>query len=173
MFLFFFFMIRLPPDSTRTDPLCPSTTLFRSAGRMADLAPLAEAWRMQKVLLKPLEQLWDQPDHGIWEMRGPRRAFTHSRLMCWVALDRTIKSCERFGLDGPMERWRKLSEVIRRDICTRGYDAGRNPFVQYSGGTALAASLPLIPQVGFLPPGASRVAGTRSDARRGGKECVR
>ena len=130
------------------------------AGRMADLAPLAEAWRMQKVLLKPLEQLWNQPDHGIWEMRGARRAFTHSRLMCWVALDRTIKSCERFGLEGPVECWRKLSETIRRDICTHGYDARRNTFVQYYGGTALDASLLLIPQVGFLPPGDARVAGT-------------
>src|SRR3546814_11131965 len=114
MFLFFFFMIRLPPDSTRTDPLCPSTTLFRSAGRMADLAPLAEAWRMQKVLLKPLEQLWDQPDHGIWEMRGPRRAFTHSRLMCWVALDRTIKSCERFRSE---EHTSELQSLMRNSYA--------------------------------------------------------
>ncbi|MBV7484559.1 glycoside hydrolase family 15 protein [Bordetella sp. BOR01] len=130
------------------------------AGRMADLAPLAEAWRMQKVLLKPLEQWWNQPDHGIWEMRGPRRAFTHSRLMCWVALDRTIKSCERFGLDGPVDRWRALSQTIRNDICTNGYDAKRNTFVQYYGGTALDASLLLIPQVGFLPPDDARVTGT-------------
>jgi len=130
------------------------------AGRVADLAPLAEAWRMQKVLLKPLEQLWDQPDHGIWEVRGPRRAFTHSRLMCWVALDRSIKSCERFGLEGPVDRWRKLCERIRQDICTHGYDARMNSFVQYYGGTALDASLLLIPQVGFLPAGDRRVQGT-------------
>ncbi|OZI29426.1 glucoamylase [Bordetella genomosp. 7] len=130
------------------------------AGRVADLAPLAEAWRMQKVLLKPLEQLWDQPDHGIWEVRGPRRAFTHSRLMCWVALDRSIKSCERFGLEGPVERWRELCERIRQDICTHGYDARMNSFVQYYGGTALDASLLLIPQVGFLPASDRRVQGT-------------
>lgn len=130
------------------------------AARVAELAPLAEAWRMQKVLLTPLEELWRQPDHGIWEMRGPTRAFTHSRLMCWVALDRTVKSCERFGLEGPVDRWRALADEIRHDICTNGYDAERNTFVQYYGGTALDASLLLIPQVGFLPADDPRVTGT-------------
>jgi len=128
--------------------------------READLAPLAEAWRLQKVLLKPLEDLWREPDHGIWEMRGPRRAFTHSRLMCWVAMDRMVKSCERFKLEGPVERWRGLAAEIRADICANGYDSARNTFVQYYGGAALDASLLLIPQVGFLPADDPRVVGT-------------
>ena len=130
------------------------------AARAAGLAPMAEAWRLQNVFLKPLEQIWDSLDHGIWEVRGPKQAFTHSRLMCWVAFDRAIKSCEQFGLAGPLDRWRALRERIRDDILTHGYDARRNTFVQYYGGTALDASLLLIPQVGFLPPEDERVHGT-------------
>ena len=77
------------------------------AARKAELAPLAEAWRLQGVLLDHLETIWQQPDHGIWEVRAELRAFTHSRLMCWVAFDRAIKSAEYFGLEGPVDRWRK------------------------------------------------------------------
>ncbi|MDQ8032223.1 glucoamylase [Bordetella genomosp. 1] len=130
------------------------------AARAAGLAPLAEAWRLQNVFLKPLEKIWDSLDHGIWEVRGPKQAFTHSRLMCWVAFDRAIKSCEQFGLRGPVARWRALRERIRDDILTHGFDARRNTFVQYYGGDGLDASLLLIPQVGFLPPDDPRVQGT-------------
>ena len=130
------------------------------AARAADLAPLAEAWRLQNVLIHPLEELWKSLDHGIWEVRGPKRAFTHSRLMCWVAFDRAIKSCEQFGLDGPVERWTRVRDEIRDDICANGYDAQRNTFVQYYGGKALDAALLLIPQVGFLPADDPRVQGT-------------
>ncbi|WP_144636589.1 glycoside hydrolase family 15 protein [Bordetella genomosp. 13] len=130
------------------------------AARAADLAPLAEAWRLQNVLIQPLETLWKSLDHGIWEVRGPKRAFTHSRLMCWVAFDRAIKSCEQFGLQGPVERWTRVRDEIRDDICANGYDARRNTFVQYYGGQALDASLLLIPQVGFLPADDPRVQGT-------------
>ncbi|SAH95680.1 glucoamylase [Bordetella ansorpii] len=130
------------------------------AARAADLAPLAEAWRLQNVLIQPLEELWKSLDHGIWEVRGPRRAFTHSRLMCWVAFDRAIKSCEQFGLQGPVERWTRVRDEIRDDICAHGYDARRNTFVQYYGGKGLDASLLLIPLVGFLPPDDPRVQGT-------------
>ncbi|WP_447922750.1 glycoside hydrolase family 15 protein [Achromobacter aegrifaciens] len=130
------------------------------AARAADLAPLAEAWRLQKVLLEPLQDRWQDLDHGIWEMRGERRAFTHSRLMCWVAFDRAVKSCERFGLRGPQEQWRRLADRIRADICKHGYDAARGSFVQSYGSAELDASLLLIPQVGFLPPEDPRVAGT-------------
>ncbi|SAI65771.1 glucoamylase [Bordetella ansorpii] len=130
------------------------------AARAADLAPLAEAWRLQNVLIQPLEELWKSLDHGIWEVRGPKRAFTHSRLMCWVAFDRAIKSCEQFGLEGPVARWTRVRDEIRDDICAHGYDAQRNTFVQYYGGTGLDASLLLIPLVGFLPPDDPRVQGT-------------
>jgi Glucoamylase and related glycosyl hydrolases len=130
------------------------------AARVADLAPLSEAWRFQQVLLNPLETLWRSLDHGIWEMRAESRAYTHSRLMCWVAFDRAIKSAEMFSLPAPVERWRRIRDEIHADICAHGYDAQRNTFVQHYGGKALDASLLLIPQVGFLPVGDPRIAGT-------------
>lgn len=130
------------------------------AARTADLAPLGEAWRLQRVLLDPLEHKWTQLDHGIWEVRGPQRAFTHSRVMCWVAFDRAIKSTERFGLKGPVEQWRKVRDEIHADICKNGYDPERGSFVQHYGGKALDASLLLIPQVGFLPIDDPRITGT-------------
>ncbi|WMD21834.1 glycoside hydrolase family 15 protein [Achromobacter seleniivolatilans] len=130
------------------------------AARVADLSPLGEAWRLQNVLLEPLEDRWRELDHGIWEVRGPTRAFTHSRLMCWVAFDRAVKSCERFGLQGPVRKWRRLREQIRADICEHGFDKARGSFVQSYGSQALDASLLLIPQVGFLPASDPRVAAT-------------
>lgn len=130
------------------------------AAREADLAPLAEAWRLQSVLLDNLEKVWRKPNHGIWEVRGEPRAFTHSRLMCWVAFDRAIKSAEHFGLEGPIDRWREVRDTIHADICENGFDPKRNTFVQHYGGEALDASLLLFAQVGFLPAGDSRLAGT-------------
>lgn len=130
------------------------------AAREADLSALDEAWKMQQVLLAHLETIWKQPDHGIWEVRGEPKEFTHSRLMCWVAFDRAVKSCEHFGLDGPLDRWRTVRDAIHDDICRRGYDADRNTFVQHYGGQAIDAALLLIPQVGFLPADDRRVAGT-------------
>jgi GH15 family glucan-1,4-alpha-glucosidase len=130
------------------------------AARAAELAPSSDAWRLQKALLKHLEGVWDLPDHGIWEVRGPQRSFTHSRLMCWVAFDRAVKSCEDFGFDDSTARWREVCQRIKADICANGFDSKRNTFVQYYGGTALDASLLLIPLVGFLPPEDPRVKGT-------------
>lgn len=128
--------------------------------REAELAPLAEAWRLVGVLLDHLETVWRKPDNGIWEVRGEPRAFTHSRLMCWVAFDRAIKSVEHFGLDGPVDRWQELRDTIHADICENGFDPNRNSFTQHYGGKALDASLLLIPQVGFLPADDPRVIGT-------------
>lgn len=128
--------------------------------REAELAPLAEAWRLAGVLLEHLETVWRKPDNGIWEVRGEPRAFTHSRLMCWVAFDRAIKSVEHFGLDGPVDRWRELRDTIHANICENGFDPQRNSFTQHYGGKALDASLLLIPQVGFLPADDPRVVGT-------------
>jgi GH15 family glucan-1,4-alpha-glucosidase len=130
------------------------------AAREAELAPLAEAWRLQRVLLDHLKTVWRKPDNGIWEVRGEPRAFTHSRLMCWVAFDRAIKSAEHFGLDGPVDRWRETRDTIHADICENGFDHSRNSFTQHYGGKALDASLLLIPQVGFLPADDPRVIGT-------------
>jgi GH15 family glucan-1,4-alpha-glucosidase len=135
--------------------------------REAELAPLEQAWRLQRVLLAPLEHGWNTDDHGIWEVRGPRRAFTHSRLMCWVGFDRAIKSTERFGLQGPVDRWRRTRDTIRADILRHGFDSELNSFVQCYGGKSLDASLLLIPQVGFLPIDDPRVTGTIQAIEKG------
>jgi GH15 family glucan-1,4-alpha-glucosidase len=107
-----------------------------------------------------LESAWRDPDEGIWEMRGPRRHFTHSKIMAWVAVDRMIKTVERFGLQGPVEQWRALRETMRQEILHKGFDRQRNTFVQYYGGKDLDASLLMIPLVGFLPASDPRVKGT-------------
>jgi GH15 family glucan-1,4-alpha-glucosidase len=128
--------------------------------RRAGLAPDENAWRVERALTDFLESSWTEPDNGIWEMRGPQRHFTHSKVMAWVAVDRMVKAVERFGLEGPVERWRSLRARIHKEVCRQGYDAGRNTFVQYYGGTELDASLLVIPLVGFLPASDERVKGT-------------
>jgi GH15 family glucan-1,4-alpha-glucosidase len=130
------------------------------AARESDLAPSSDTWRLQKALLAHLETVWQQPDQGIWEVRGPPRPFTHSRLMCWVAFDRAVKSCDRFAPDAPRERWLALRDRIKADICANGYDTKRKAFVQHYDGDALDASLLLMPLVGFLPPDDPRITGT-------------
>jgi len=128
--------------------------------RAAGLEPEPHAWQIQLALLKFLESNWQQPDEGIWEVRGPRRHFTHSKVMAWVAFDRAVKDMEAFGLDGPVERWRQVRDAIHAQVCAAGYDARGNTFVQSYGSPHLDASLLLIPQVGFLPPDDPRVRGT-------------
>jgi GH15 family glucan-1,4-alpha-glucosidase len=130
------------------------------AGREAELSALDDAWSLQKTLLRSLERVWRENDHGIWETRGPARAFTHSRVMSWLAFDRGIKACERCGLDGPVDRWRELRAEIHDDVCAKAYDAERNTFVQYYGATDLDAALLLIPQTGFLAADDPRFVGT-------------
>ncbi len=130
------------------------------AAREANLAPLDESWTLHKTLLRDLERTWKEHDHGIWETRGPARAFTHSRLMSWVAFDRGVKSCERFGLDGPVERWREVRAAIHDDVCANAFDEKRNTFVQFYGASDLDAALLLMPQTGFLPANDPRIAGT-------------
>jgi GH15 family glucan-1,4-alpha-glucosidase len=115
---------------------------------------------VQKELLAHLENVWRECDQGIWEVRGSARAFTHSRVMCWVAFDRGVKTCEHFGLDGETSRWAKLRDAICEDVLENGYDRRRRTFVQHYGGSQLDASLLLIPQVGFLPARDERVVGT-------------
>jgi GH15 family glucan-1,4-alpha-glucosidase len=137
------------------------------AAREGELTSLDEAWRMQKELLAHLETVWQRPDHGIWEMRGPARNFTHSLLMCWVAFDRAVKSAEHFDLDGPVDRWRRLRDEIHARICSTCFDAQRNTFVQYAGGQALDAALLLMPQVGFLDATDDRFKGTVAAIERG------
>ena len=128
--------------------------------RRFDLERDDDAWRMQKILLDHLEQVWTNPGHGIWEMRGAPRHFTHSKIMAWVALDRSVKAVESYGFSGPVERWRALRERIHADVCQNGFNAEKNSFVQYYGGKTVDAALLLMPQVGFLPPDDPRVRGT-------------
>ena len=128
--------------------------------RRGGLPPDENAWRVERALIDYLESAWSRPDNGIWEMRGPQRHFTHSKVMAWVAVDRMIKAVERFGLHGPVERWRRLRSTIHDEVCRDGFDHVRNTFVQYYGGNELDASLLMIPLVGFLPAGDARVRGT-------------
>jgi GH15 family glucan-1,4-alpha-glucosidase len=117
-------------------------------------------WHLEQALLTFVESACERPDEGIWEVRGPRRHFTHSKVMAWVALDRAVKAVENFGLEGPADRWRELRETLHRQICEQGFDGGLGAFVQSYGSKELDASLLMIPMVGFLPATDPRVAGT-------------
>src|SRR5690606_9021974 len=112
--------------------------------RLAELQQREEAWSLQKVLLATLAKKWRTLDRGIWEVRGPERAFTHSRMMVWLAFDRAISAAEEFRLDGPVDQWKQLREAICDDICENAFDREKNSFVQYYGGKTLDASLLLM-----------------------------
>lgn len=118
------------------------------------------AWRVEQAIAGFLESAWREPDEGIWEVRGPRQHFTHSKVMAWVAFDRMVKMVQDFGLDGPVAQWRAIRDEIHREVCARGYDPVRHTFVQHYDGQVLDASLLMIPLVGFLPPEDPRVVGT-------------
>jgi GH15 family glucan-1,4-alpha-glucosidase len=135
--------------------------------RRAGLAPDPDAWALQRALVRHLETAWREPDEGIWEVRGPRRHFTHSKVMAWVALDRAIKAVERHGADGPVDRWRQLRAEVHDEVCEKGFDPRRNTFTQYYGSEELDASLLMIPLVGFLPATDPRVLGTVAAIERG------
>jgi GH15 family glucan-1,4-alpha-glucosidase len=128
----------------------------RRAGLPAD----GDAWGVQRALLEFLEGAWTSPDEGIWEVRGPRQHFTHSKVMAWVGFDRAVKAVERHGLEGPVERWRRLRDTIHAEVCARAWDPARGSFVQAYGSKRLDAALLMMPLVGFLPPTDPRVAGT-------------
>jgi GH15 family glucan-1,4-alpha-glucosidase len=121
---------------------------------------LDASWDMQCALMRFLETAWTQPDEGIWEVRGPRRHFTHSKVMAWVAFDRAIKGVERAGLAGPVDQWRQLRDAIAADIHANGFSATRNSFVQHYGSEELDASLLMMPLVGFISPHDPRMVST-------------
>jgi len=129
-------------------------------------------WRVERELLARLEEVWQQPDEGIWEVRGPQRHFTHSKLMAWVAFDRAIKDAEWFGLEGPVDRWKKLRNELHAEICDRGFNHKRNAFTQFYGSDEVDAAVLVMAQVGFLPPTDPRIIGTvaaiEHDLVRGG-----
>ena len=128
--------------------------------RAANPGTTDDSWDIQVALMEYLEGAWDKPDNGLWEMRGPRRDFTHSKVMAWVAADRMVKAVQESGLPGPDKRWAALRKQIHDDVMTHGFDEKNNNFVQSYGSTELDASLLLIPRVGFLPHEHPRVIGT-------------
>jgi len=128
--------------------------------RAGGISKSESAWALQRELLQHLEEIWERPDCGLWEVRGPPQHFTHSKIMAWVAFDRGIKDAEEYGLKCQIERWRKIRARIHTEICERGYDAQRNCFVQSYGSRLLDASLLQIAELGFLPPDDPRVLGT-------------
>jgi GH15 family glucan-1,4-alpha-glucosidase len=128
--------------------------------RVANLKLDEETWALELAVLQHLEEVWDEPDHGIWERRGAGKHYVSSKVMTWVAFDRGIKSAEKFGFDAPLDRWRALREVICRDICEKGFDPKLNAFVESYGSDLLDASILLMPCVGFLPASDPRVLGT-------------
>jgi GH15 family glucan-1,4-alpha-glucosidase len=130
--------------------------LARRAGISSD----EMAWDFQLALMDFLESNWQEPDEGLWEIRGPRRHFTHSKVMAWVGVDRAVKAVDLYHLHGPVDRWRALRRKLHDEVCERGYDADRNTFVQSYGSKLLDASLLMIPLVGFLPATDQRMRGT-------------
>jgi GH15 family glucan-1,4-alpha-glucosidase len=137
-----------------------------SLARAAGLDPNADAWNFELTLLDYLESSWRKPDNGIWEMRGERRHFTHSKVMAWVAFDRAIKAVERYGLKAPVARWRRTRRAIHDQVCREGFNPQRRCFVQYYGSQEVDASLLLLPLVGFLPPTDRRVRATLAAVMR-------
>ena len=117
-------------------------------------------WDIECAVLDHLAEVWDQPDHGIWERRGEGRHYVFSKVMCWVAFDRGIKSAEQFGFKAPLDRWKALRDTIHHDVCAKGFDARLNSFVESYGAEIFDASLLLLPAVGFLPGSDQRIRGT-------------
>ena len=128
--------------------------------RRGQISESTEAWHLERALVTHLEQLHTQPDHGIWEVRGPPQHFTHSKVMAWVALDRAIRSAELCRLEGPLARWADLRRRLHDEICARAFDRDIGSFVQAYGSREVDASLLLMPIVGFLPPDDERIRGT-------------
>ena len=123
-------------------------------------------WNRQRTVLEFLESAWKEPDDGIWEVRGPRRHFTHSKVMAWVAFDRAVQAVEHFGAEGPVDHWREICTEIHEEVCREAFDPDRKTFTQYYGSQTLDASVLMIPMVGFLPPSDERVVGTVDAVQR-------
>ena len=128
--------------------------------RETRIGAMDDAWDLQRALLDYLEGNWREPDNSLWEVRGPRQHFVHSKVMAWTGFDRAIKAVERHHLEGPVDKWRALRDEVHAEVCRHGFDADRNTFTQYYGSGGLDAALLLIPRTGFLPWTDPRVAGT-------------
>ncbi len=128
--------------------------------RVARLEFDDNSWALECAVLEHVAEVWDQPDHGVWERRGDGKHYVLSKVMTWVAFDRGVKSAEKFGLKAPLDRWRQLRDTIHRDVCEKGFDRAQNTFVESYGSQTLDASILLLPSVGFLPASDPRVRGT-------------
>ena len=138
-----------------------------SLARISGLSAQPDVWALQTALMDFLRTHWQQPDEGLWEVRGGRRQFVHSKVMVWVAADRAVRTLERHPeLDGDLDGWRALRDEVHREVCDKGYDPERNTFTQSYGSRELDAALLLIPRVGFLPPEDPRVIGTIDAVRK-------
>ena len=146
--------------SQRQNDVLGEVMIALELARDAGLEETHNSWALQRALVDELAEHWDEPDNGLWEIRGPQRHFTHSRVMVWVAFDRAVKAVERHGLDGPVDRWRDLRDRVREEILDKGFDQERGTFTQHYDTTAVDASLLTIPLVGFLPGDDPRVLGT-------------
>jgi GH15 family glucan-1,4-alpha-glucosidase len=146
-------------DQRQTD-VTGEVMLALEAARDSDLGHSDDAWNVQRVLIDHLAETWEQPDNGLWEIRGPRQHFTHSRVMVWAAFDRAVGAVERHGLEGDVDRWRGLRERVREEVLDQGFDAERNTFTQHYDTTHVDASLLMLPLVGFIAADDPRMLGT-------------
>ncbi|APH54616.1 Glucoamylase [Granulibacter bethesdensis] len=133
-------------------------TLYQARER--GLKVPASSWSLEKALVKYLETIWQEPDEGLWEVRGGRQHFTFSKAMVWLAFDRMVLNAEHFGLEGPVDHWRALRDEVHERVCREGFNKEMNSFVQYFGGDTLDASLLVLPLIGFLPATDPRMVGT-------------
>jgi GH15 family glucan-1,4-alpha-glucosidase len=156
---------------TQTDVLGEVMIALQMA-RELRVSETEDYWELQRVLVEDLAAHWDEPDNGLWEIRGPLRSFTHSRVMVWVAFDRAVRAVEMYGFDGPVAQWRKLRDDVRAEILTHGYNAQRNTFTQHYDTTEVDASLLVLPLVGFVDGDDPRMLGTiaavEQDLMKGG-----
>lgn len=137
-----------------------------NVSRDESLTPTDDSWALERALMNHLESKWQEPDQGLWEMRGPERRFVHSQVMAWAGADRMITAARRYGLDGNVRQWERTRDAIHRTVCDRGYDPERNTFLQSLDGSGVDASLLLIGRVGFLPWSDPRILGTVDAIRR-------
>jgi GH15 family glucan-1,4-alpha-glucosidase len=154
--------VRIGNDAVRqrqTDVLGEVMVALHMA-RSLGLEDSHDSWSLQQTLIDGLADHWEQPDNGLWEIRGPLRHFTHSRVMVWVAFDRAVAAVEEHGLDGDVDRWRDLRDKVRHEVLTRGYDERRNTFTQHYDTDEVDASLLVLSDVGFVAGDDPRMLGT-------------
>jgi GH15 family glucan-1,4-alpha-glucosidase len=146
-------------DQRQTDVL-GEVLISLDHARSRGLEETDDSWHLLRALVNHLAEHWEEADNGLWEIRGPLRHFTHSRAMVWAAFDRAIRAVEQHGLDGPVEHWRELRDQVREEVLTKGFDPGRNTFVQHYDTTEVDASLLTLSSIGLVDGDDPRMLGT-------------